>query len=470
MVTDRSEPGPRVCIVGAGAAGITTAKALLERGVAFDCFERAPELGGLWTEGDDGYGVAYRSLHINSSKGQMQFSDFPFPEAYPDFPSRAQVAAYLSAYARRFGVEDHVEFGREVADVKLDADGRWEVSLDGDERRTYDAVLVASGHHTTPYLPPDAGRDFGGEVLHSDDVRDPSVFEGRHVLVVGFGNSAVDIASMVSATAAQTYLSTRRGAHVVPKYLFGRPFDELPAPRWPRALRWGWYGLVTRLTVGSLERYGLPAPTHRFGRSAITISSDLLPRIVHGKVQPRPGIFSLSDASVTFTDGRKDQVDTIVYCTGYTYSAPFLERGGFHPGEVDYRLFEQIWDPRFDGLAHVGLVQPLGSFFPVFEVQARLLADWVAGAYTLPDQAGMEAGIDRAERRRGRRYVASQRHVLQVDEPDYSNGLERERRRGSRRRRGAHERRQTRAGDVVAIPAATERDVPPVEAAAELVA
>lgn len=428
-----SGPAKRVCIVGGGAAGITMAKTLLERGVQFDCFERASQLGGLWAEGRSDYAVSYRSLHLNSSKHQMEFRDYPFPDSYPDFPSRAQVASYLGAYARRFGVDEHVELGREITDVAQTIDGRWAVRVDDDEPRIYDAVLLATGHHSTPALPDDAGRGFAGEVMHSHDVRDAAAFEGRRVLVVGFGNSAVDIACMVSNTAVRTFLSTRRGAHVVPKYLFGRPFDELPAPMWPRRLRWGWYSLVTRMTVGPLSRYGLPAPDHRFGSAAVTISSDLLTRIGHGDVEPRPAVSEMRGASVTFADGQTDHVNTIIYCTGYAPSASFLERRGLGVSEGDYLLFEQIWDPRFEGLAHVGLVQPLGAFFPIFESQAHILADWIEGTYVLPEPNTMWAEAERARRRRERRYTASERHVLQIDEADYRRRLRRERRRGGRR-------------------------------------
>jgi dimethylaniline monooxygenase (N-oxide forming) len=423
---------PRVCIVGGGAAGITMAKALLERDLPFDCFERASQLGGLWAEGENEYVVGYRSLHLNSSKRQMQFGDYPFPDNYPDFPSRAQVATYLADYARHFGVAERVQLGRDVTDIAPTAAGGWTVRVDGEER-AYDTVLVATGHHSTPKLPADAGAGFDGDVLHSHAVRDAAHFEDRHVLVVGFGNSAADIASYVSGTAARTYLSTRRGAHVVPKYLFGRPFDELPAPLWPRVLRWGWYGLVTRLTVGPITRYGLPAPAHRFGCAAVTISSDLLTRIVHGDVQPRPGVEELGSDTVTFSDGGTEKIDTIIYCTGYDHSASFLDGSDLNPRDNGYQLFEQIWDPRFSGLAHVGLVQPLGSFFPIFDAQARLLADWAAGEYALPDEEDMWEEVRRANRRRERHYTVSERHVLQIDEFDYRRRLERERRRGRKR-------------------------------------
>jgi dimethylaniline monooxygenase (N-oxide forming) len=431
----------RVCIIGAGGGGVAMAKALAERGVGFDCFERASQIGGLWSEGDrtDCSGAGYRSLHLNSSKRKMEFSDFPMPDDYPDFPSRKEVGAYLAAYARHFGVYGRVEMGREITEVGKSPCGCWAVRIDDREERLYEVVLIASGYHSIPKLPPDAASGFGGEVLHSHDVRDAAPFEGRKVLVVGFGNSAVDIASLVSTTAERTYLSTRRGTHVVPKYMFGRPFDELPAPPWPRALRWAWYGLAIRLSVGSLRRYGLPDPGHYFGRAAVTISSDLLARIAHGDVQPRPAVERFGDDVVTFADGRRAEVDTVIYCTGYRHSVPFLQRNGLDPAKIGYRLFEQIWDPRFSGLAHLGLVQPLGSLFPIVEVQADLLADWITGDYVQPTCAAMSRAIRRDQRRRERHYTASERHLLQVDEPEYTLRLEREHRRG--RRRAARQRR-----------------------------
>lgn len=423
------------------------AKALARRELPFDWFERSSQLGGLWSAGDrkDRSGARYRSLHINSSKRRMEFTDFPMPDEYPDFPSREEVASYLASYAKHFGVADRVRLGCAVTEVERAPRDTWTVRTgDGQEGR-YDVVLVASGYHSVPKFPAAAAEAFRGAVLHSHDVRDASPFSGRRVLVVGLGNSAVDIASMVSSTAARTFLSTRRGAHVVPKYLFGRPFDELPAPPWPRSLRWAWYGLAVRLTVGPLGRYGLPSPGHDFGHAAVTISSDLLQRISHGDVQPRPAVGAFDEAGVTFEDGRREEVDTVIFCTGYRHSVPFLERSGTDPATINYRLFEQIWDPRFPGLAHVGLVQPLGSLFPIVETQAELLADWIKGDYALPRSSVMSRAIRRDQRRRERHYVASARHMLQVDEPDYSNRLRREHRRGMRlarqqRRRAAGER------------------------------
>src|SRR3954451_17290582 len=121
--------GAQVCIVGAGASGIAMAKALVERQVPFDLFEGAARIGGLWVEEEAGKVLAYRSLHMNSSKRRMQFSDYPMPASYPDFPSRDEVAAYLAEYARHFGVYDRVALGCNVSKVDRASRGGWDVEV-----------------------------------------------------------------------------------------------------------------------------------------------------------------------------------------------------------------------------------------------------------------------------------------------------------------------------------------------------
>src|SRR5437016_1252139 len=122
---------PRACVIGAGSSGIAAAKALHERGVPFDCFEKSDRIGGNWVFGNrNGMSSAYRSLHINTSKERMEFSDFPMPEDYPDFPHHTLIAAYFDAYAQRFGLHERISFGTAVERAHRRADGAWEVTLD----------------------------------------------------------------------------------------------------------------------------------------------------------------------------------------------------------------------------------------------------------------------------------------------------------------------------------------------------
>src|SRR5215218_5526531 len=188
-----------VCVIGAGSSGIAAVKVLAQRGIAFDCFEKSDRVGGNWVFGNsNGMSSAYKSLHINTSRDRMAYSDFPMPADYPDFPHHTQVAAYFDAYLDHFGLRDRISFQTAVEHVDRRADGRWDVRVAGGTR-DYDAVIVANGHHWDPRWPepPFPGRDvFAGVQMHSHDFKgdDPALFRDRSVVVLGMGNSAMDIA------------------------------------------------------------------------------------------------------------------------------------------------------------------------------------------------------------------------------------------------------------------------------------
>src|SRR5215213_6841171 len=136
---------PSVCVIGAGSSGIAAAKALDERGFEFDCFEASDRVGGNWVfKNRNGMSSAYRSLHINTSRERMQYSDFPMPASYPDFPDHRQIAACFDAYVDHFGFRDRITFETVVMHADRHADGSWEVSTDRGATRSYDALLVAN--------------------------------------------------------------------------------------------------------------------------------------------------------------------------------------------------------------------------------------------------------------------------------------------------------------------------------------
>ncbi|CCK24831.1 hypothetical protein BN159_0452 [Streptomyces davaonensis JCM 4913] len=207
----------RVCVIGAGSAGIATMKILVERGVDVDCYEMSDQVGGNWVWGNsNGVSAAYNSLHINTSRKRMEFSDFPMPAHLPDFARHDQIAEYFAAYVDHFGFGDRIRFRTRVERVRPQDDGTFEVSLDSGESLFYDAVLVANGHHWDPRLPepmyPGAD-DFRGEIMHSHTYTRESQLADQRVVVVGMGNSAMDISVDASYHAAATYLSARRGVH-----------------------------------------------------------------------------------------------------------------------------------------------------------------------------------------------------------------------------------------------------------------
>src|ERR671932_1540990 len=126
---------PTACVIGAGSSGIAAAKKLNDAGVPFDCFEKSDRVGGNWVWGNrNGMSSAYRSLHINTSRERMEFSDFPMPKSYPDFPHHTHIARYFDAYVDHFGFRDRITFRTLVEHVSRGDDGVWTVRLAGGEQ------------------------------------------------------------------------------------------------------------------------------------------------------------------------------------------------------------------------------------------------------------------------------------------------------------------------------------------------
>lgn len=432
---------PSVCIIGAGSSGIAAAKALHERGIPFDCIEKSDRVGGNWVFGNvNGMSAAYRSLHINTSRERMEYSDFPMPEWYPDFPHHSHIAAYFDQYVDHFGFRDRILFGTGVERAERGADGIWSVTLDTGETRRYDALVVANGHHWDPRFPePAYPGTFDGEQTHAHHYVDNRPFEGRRVLVVGIGNSAMDIAVESSFVSERTTLSARRGAHVLPKYIFGRPLDQILVNRWtgavPWAIRKATLRTMYRIGVGKVEDYGLPKPDHAVGEAHPTISADFLNRLAHGEMAYKPGIAELQGDRVRFEDGSVEEVDAIVWCTGYRVTFPFFDADLIAAPDNDLPLFRRVFHPQLDNVFFVGLLQPLGAIMPLSEAQGQWIAAYLRGEYALPEPAALVRDVEHERRKMFKRYVASKRHTMQVDFDTYLYELRRERKAGARRLR-----------------------------------
>ncbi|MBO0770085.1 MAG: NAD(P)-binding domain-containing protein [Actinobacteria bacterium] len=442
----------RACVIGAGSSGIASCQVLHARGIPFDCFEAGSAAGGNWRYGNDnGMSAAYRSLHAASSRRGMQYAAFPMPATYPDYPGHRLIATYLDDVVDHFGFRGKIQFRTEVIRAEPAQGGGWDVTVrrrgTGATRTArYRWLLVASGHHWQPRYPepafPGTG-GFGGEQLHSRDYRAPEPFAGKRVLVVGIGNSACDIAADCCQAAARTFLAARRGAHIVPKYLFGRPADRLTlsrlgaiAPPW---LQRAAAAAIVGAARGKVTSYGLPRPDHQLLRAPPTVSDSLLSRLGHGDITVKPAIDRFSAWRVHFADGSAERIDVVIYCTGYRISFPFLREALSGPltgaGGAGIPLYRRVAAPHLPGLYFIGLVQPIGATMPIAEAQSHWVADLVEGRAALPPEPTMHREIARYEAVAGKRYAGSSGPPIQVGFLAYQRELRRERRAGARRSR-----------------------------------
>jgi thioredoxin reductase len=433
----------KVCVIGAGSSGIAACQVLNARRLPFDCFEKGSQVGGNWRyENDNGQSSAYRSLHINSSRKLMGFKTFPMPDDYPDYPSHFQVAAYFDDYIEHFGLKEKIRFRTEVVSVEP-VDGEWEVTVeDSDGKREagrYRAVLVANGHHWNPRWPEPAfpgSEDFSGEQMHVHHYREPEMLEGKRVLVLGIGNSAVDIAVESSRIADKTFLAMRRGAYVLPKYLNGKPVDEAAPPiasRLPLQVQRFFLSRMLDLAAGDMTTYGLPKPDHKLLEAHPTVSSELLPRLGHGDIAVKPNIDRFPGGrTLRFVDGSEEEIDLVVYCTGYKISFPFFDSTVFPVLDNRLSLYRRVAAVDRPGLYFIGFIQPLGPTMPIAEAQSEWVADLLQGKASLPSVAEMQSEIGAYERKMGKRFVASKRHTIEVDFHPYLREIRRARKQAVR--------------------------------------
>jgi thioredoxin reductase len=424
-----------VCVIGAGASGLTAIKNLREQGFEVDCYERETSVGGGWNWRHDRSPV-YAGAHLISSKPLTEFPDFPMPDTWPDYPHHSQVLSYLERYAEHFDLTSDVWFGTEVVRAAPVGDGRWDVttrSTGGVEERVqrYAALVVANGHNWSPAEPEIAG-DFRGQVIHSAQYKDPAQLRGRRVLVIGGGNTGCDIAVEAAQQAGTVWHSTRRGYWYAPKYVLGRPADQvndrLLKLRVPLRLRQWLYRRLLALTTGDLSRYGLPAPDHRPYESHPLVNSQLPYYLGHGRITPVPDVTAYDGKAVELADGTRIEPDLVITATGYRPSFGFLDPEILDAG-ADGRpdLHLHAFARKHPTLAVVGLLQADSGLFPLAHWQSVAVARWLRLRRTDPVRA---TAVQQKESARPiaswsrRRVVPTSRHWFEVDHVDYLRAVD----------------------------------------------
>ncbi|RMD73987.1 MAG: monooxygenase, partial [Bacteroidetes bacterium] len=349
-----------------------------------------------------------------------QYDDFTFDDFdpdTPDYPSHDQLRRYFQAYARHFGLYDHIEFRTEVVHCARRGDRHWEVTLRRDGREwqeRFTHLVVCNGHHWDPRWPDYPGT-FTGEYLHSHQYKRAAPFAGKRVLVIGGGNSACDVAVETSRVSAFTAISWRRGYRILPKFIMGKPSDVVGEKlAWlPISIRARLSDFLIWVLQGPNELYGLPPVDVKFGQTHPTINDELLYRIRHGKVHPRPDIARFEGRKVHFKDGRIEEYDAVVACTGYRISHPFFDKSFIDYSEGPVPLYLRMMHPDYADLYFIGLFQPLGCIWPGAELQSKIMAREIAGKWQRP--ADIRRRIERELKRPHYRQLDTPRHTITVD-------------------------------------------------------
>ncbi|MFD7460719.1 MULTISPECIES: flavin-containing monooxygenase [unclassified Streptomyces] len=315
-----------VAVVGGGQSGLAAAQALRAHGLRPVVLEASERAAGSWPR-------YYDSLTLFSPARYSTLPGMPFPGDPDRYPHRDEVVAYLSAYAARLDAD--IRTGRRVVGVRYGESG-FEVEAESGERIAARAVVAASGTFGRPYRPAVAGLDaFTGTVLHAADYRSPAAFAGQRVVVVGAGNSAVQIAAEL-VNGAQVTLASRAPVRFARQRILGRDLHF-----WLRHT-----GLDTA-PLGRLLREPPRQPVIDDGRYRTALAAG---------VPDRRELFTGVDGvKVIWPGGEREEVDAIVLATGYRPDLPYLAgldgavNGAGHP------LHREGISRKHPGLAFVGL-------------------------------------------------------------------------------------------------------------------
>ncbi|XP_074492041.1 flavin-containing monooxygenase 5-like [Sebastes fasciatus] len=427
-----------VAVIGGGSSGLACIKCCLDEGLEPVCFEGSDDIGGLWRfkeNPEPDRASIYHSVTINSSKEMMCYSDFPIPAHFPNYMHNSLVMDYFHMYADRFQLTKHIRFNTKVLQVTQRSDfshsGQWDVETenkDGEkEKHIFDAVMICIGRHCRPNLPLHdfPGIDtFKGKYFHSRDYKTPEEWRDKKVVVLGIGNSGADIAVELSRVTKQLYLSTRRGAWIANRVSDnGLPRDMLNNRMTDFVRRILPFELLCSVAERKVNQrfdhslYNLK-PKYRLLRQHPTQSDELPNRILSGTIQVKHNIRRFQGSSVEFADGSVvEDVDLVVFATGYRFSFPFLDSHVASVSENKASLYKYVFPPELDHptLAIIGLVQPLGASMPISEMQARWATRVFKGSVKLPSVASMLKDAQCKQETMAKRYITSHKHPILVD-------------------------------------------------------
>lgn len=413
-------------IIGAGAGGLCAAKHLTAQGIDVTIFEAGSRVGGLWVyNNDSGMSPAYKSLHINSEAKVSSFEDFPFPDDAPLYPDHAEMCRYFERYAVHFDLTRRIRFSSRVLSV-TPINGKFGIALENGATEIFDGVVVASGHQSVPRHPPQI-EGYGGDYIHAHTYRVPTPYADKRVLVIGPGNSGVDIAADICTVTAHTVLSARSPVLIMPRMMFGVPnsrtLSKLERSFLPWRVRVWIRTTLTRFFHGRMEQWGFRTPktrTHPISHPT------LISQIAWGRVTVKPGIAAIEGKEIRFTDGSADTFDAVIAATGYNTAIPFLpdEISPVESETTHVALYNRVAHPRIDGLYFIGFFDVTGgSNIRMMDDQAEYIAALVTGAVKRRSEIEMLSAIEEERAWAARQFPDSPRYGLELDPRRYRKRL-----------------------------------------------
>jgi cation diffusion facilitator CzcD-associated flavoprotein CzcO len=412
----------KIAIIGAGVAGLASAKVLQQAGHDVTVFDRTPDVGGVWSATR-----RYPGLTTQSPKAQYSLSDAPMPDDYPEWPTGEQVQAYLAAYADRFDVRPRL--GTDVTAARV-VDGGWLLTAGGTDT-LFDRLVVANGVFCEPAVPAYPGLDeftaAGGRLCAGTDFHHAGEARGKHVLVVGYGKSACDVTVPISEVAASTDVIARQVLWKVPRKIAGTVnFKMLLLTRMGEALfryirlrgferflhgagNGGRRRLLNSLGTVSVHQFGLknlglvpPGAMEDIVRGAIGLATEgFFEGVAAGRIavhRDRTVARLLARDGrphAELSDGTVLPADLVVCATGFTQGVPFLDDDVQHrlfDERGNFLLYRQILPLDVPGLYFNGYNS---SFFS--PLNAEMAAVWIAadiaGAVSRPGPAAVRQEV-----------------------------------------------------------------------------
>jgi len=413
-----------IAIIGAGFAGLSSAKVLKALGYDVQVFEKEPDVGGVWAASR-----RYPGLTTQNVRSTYALSDHPMPASYPEWPSGEQVQVYMQSYVDRFGLAPHLKLNTEVASAVLDeAVGVWTVTTKQGSVQRFDYLIVCNGIFSEPAIPAYAGREeftaAGGRICHTSQFNEVEDARGKHVLVVGYGKSSCDVANATAGVAKSTTVLARTLIWKIPKkfmnvlnykfLLLTRMGEALFKYIEPKGFEKFLHGAglpIRNSMLGSVEavvtkqlklkQLGLHpgTPLETIARSTVSLVSDgFYDKVAAGQLTVKKGasVTALSAGKALLSSGETVPADIVVCGTGWQQRVPFLSEALMRrvtDARGNFRLYRSMLPVGVPRLAFNGYNS---SFFSQLncEIGAVWLGDLLKGGLKLPPQATQNATID----------------------------------------------------------------------------